>query len=83
MSKTVKKVGALNLKAMIEEDKLYFNDYEIISKISKKSKSYIQILIQYHFGILKMKLSFWKREVIQQEKCSQNCKDILPFLFFY
>ena len=34
MSKTVKKVGALNLKTMIEEDKLIFNDYEIISELT-------------------------------------------------
>ena len=43
MSKTVKKVGALNLKAMIEEDKLYFNDYEIISELTtfiSKSNSF-------------------------------------------
>jgi len=41
MSKTVKKVGALNLKTLIEEDKLIFCDYEIISElttfISKKN----------------------------------------------
>ena len=43
MSKTVKKIGALNLKAMIEEDKLYFNDYEIISELTtfiSKSNSF-------------------------------------------
>jgi hypothetical protein len=34
MSKTVKKVGCLNLKAMIESDKLIFNDYEIISELT-------------------------------------------------
>jgi len=34
MSKTVKKVGALNLKTMIEEDKLFINDYEIISELT-------------------------------------------------
>ena len=34
MSKTVKKVGSLNLKALIEEDKLYFNDYDIISELT-------------------------------------------------
>jgi hypothetical protein len=34
MSKTVKKVGCLNLKTMIEEDKLLFNDYEIISELT-------------------------------------------------
>jgi len=34
MSKTVKKVGALNLKTMIEEDKLLINDYEIISELT-------------------------------------------------
>jgi hypothetical protein len=34
MSKTVKKVGALNLKTIIEEDKLYFNDYDIISELT-------------------------------------------------
>jgi hypothetical protein len=34
MSKTVKKVGALNLKTMIEEDKLIFNDYEILSELT-------------------------------------------------
>ena len=32
MSKTVKKVGSLNLKTMIEEDKLLLNDYETISR---------------------------------------------------
>ena len=43
MSKTVKKVGALNLKAMIESDKLLFNDYEIISELTtfiSKSNSF-------------------------------------------
>ncbi len=34
MSKTVKKVGALNLKTLIEENKLIFNDYEIISELT-------------------------------------------------
>ena len=34
MSKTVKKVGSLNLKTMIEENKLIFNDYEIISELT-------------------------------------------------
>jgi hypothetical protein len=34
MSKTVKKVGSLNLKAMIEGDKLLFKDYEIISELT-------------------------------------------------
>jgi hypothetical protein len=34
MSKTVKKVGCLNLKTMIEEDKLHLNDYEIISELT-------------------------------------------------
>jgi hypothetical protein len=34
MSKTVKKVGCLNLKTMIEEDKLTFKDYEIMSELT-------------------------------------------------
>jgi len=34
MSKTVKKVGALNLKTLIEDDKLFINDYEIISELT-------------------------------------------------
>ena len=34
MSKTVKKVGSLNLKTMIEEDKLIFCDYDIISELT-------------------------------------------------
>ncbi len=34
MSKTVKKVGSLNLKTLIEEDKLIFQDYEIISELT-------------------------------------------------
>jgi len=34
MSKTVKKVGSLNLKTMIEEDKLFLKDYEIISELT-------------------------------------------------
>ena len=34
MSKTVKKVGSLNLKTMIEENKLMFCDYEIISELT-------------------------------------------------
>ena len=33
MSKTVKKVGSLNLKTLIEADKLIFSDYEIISEL--------------------------------------------------
>ncbi len=43
MSKTVKKVGSLNLKTMIEADKLIFNDYEIISELTtfiSKSNSF-------------------------------------------
>ncbi len=43
MSKTVKKVGSLNLKTMIEEDKLLFHDYEIISELTtfiSKSNSF-------------------------------------------
>ena len=34
MSKTVKKVGSLNLKTLIETDKLIFNDYEIMSELT-------------------------------------------------
>ena len=34
MSKTVKKVGSLNLKTLIEEDKLFINDYEVISELT-------------------------------------------------
>ena len=34
MSKTVKKVGSLNLKTMIEESKLIFCDYDIISELT-------------------------------------------------
>jgi hypothetical protein len=34
MSKTVKKVGSLNLKTMIEEDKFTFCDYEVISELT-------------------------------------------------
>ena len=34
MSKTVKKIGSLNLKTMIEEDKLLISDYEIISELT-------------------------------------------------
>jgi len=34
MSVTVKKIGCANLKAIIEEDKLIFNDYEILSELT-------------------------------------------------
>ena len=34
MSKTVKKVGCSNLKALIEEDKLLINDYETIAELT-------------------------------------------------
>jgi hypothetical protein len=34
MSKTVKKIGCLNLKTMIEENKLLFNDYDIMSELT-------------------------------------------------
>ena len=34
MSKNVKKVGSLNLKTMIEENKLLFNDLDIISELT-------------------------------------------------
>jgi len=34
MSKTVKKVGCLNLKTLIEEDKLIFKDYEVIAELT-------------------------------------------------
>ena len=43
MSKTVKKVGSLNLKTMIEADKVIFKDYEIISELTtfiSKSNSF-------------------------------------------
>ena len=43
MSKTVKKVGSLNLKTMIESDKLLFKDYELISELTtfiSKSNSF-------------------------------------------
>ena len=43
MSKTVKKVGSLNLKTLIEADKLIFKDYEIISELPtfiQKSNSF-------------------------------------------
>ena len=43
MSKTVKKVGALNLKTMIESDKLLFKDYDILSELTtfiSKSNSF-------------------------------------------
>ena len=33
-SKTVKKVGSLNLKTMIESDKLLFSDYDILSELT-------------------------------------------------
>jgi hypothetical protein len=34
MSVTVKKIGCSNLKAIIEEDKLIFNDYDILSELT-------------------------------------------------
>jgi hypothetical protein len=34
MSKAVKKVGCLNLKTMVEENKLVFCDYEIMSELT-------------------------------------------------
>ena len=34
MSITVKKIGCANLKAIIEDDKLLFRDYEIISELT-------------------------------------------------
>ena len=43
MSKTVKKVGSLNLKTIIESDKLLFKDYELISELTtfiSKSNSF-------------------------------------------
>jgi len=43
MSKTVKKVGSLNLKTLIEADKIIFKDYEIISELTtfiQKSNSF-------------------------------------------
>ena len=43
MSKTVKKVGSLNLKAIIEDDKMLFKDYECISELTtfiSKSNSF-------------------------------------------
>jgi len=44
MSKTVKKVGSLNLKTLIEEDKLLSCDYEIMSELTtfiSKSNSFM------------------------------------------
>jgi hypothetical protein len=34
MSKTVKKVGCLNLKTIVESDKLIFSDYDLISELT-------------------------------------------------
>jgi len=34
MSKTVKKVGCANLKTLIEDEKIIFNDYDIISELT-------------------------------------------------
>ena len=34
MSKSVKKIGCLNLKTLIEEDKLLINDYDIIAELT-------------------------------------------------
>ena len=34
MSKTVKKVGCSNLKTLIEDEKVIFNDYDIISELT-------------------------------------------------
>jgi hypothetical protein len=34
MSKTVKRIGCSNLKTIIEDDKLIFNDYDIISELT-------------------------------------------------
>jgi len=34
MSKTVKKTGCMNLKALIEDDKLVIKDYDIISELT-------------------------------------------------
>jgi hypothetical protein len=34
MSKTVKKVGSLNLKTLIEENKLLFTDYDILNELT-------------------------------------------------
>ena len=43
MSKTVKKVGCMNLKTLLEDDKLIIKDYEIISELTtfiQKSNSF-------------------------------------------
>lgn len=43
MSKTVKKIGCLNLKTLIEDDKLIVKDYEVISELTtfiQKSNSF-------------------------------------------
>ena len=43
MSKTVKKVGSLNLKTLVEENKIIFKDYDIISELTtfiSKSNSF-------------------------------------------
>ena len=45
MSKTVKKIGALNLKTMIESDKLLISDYHIIAELTtfiQKNNSFEQ-----------------------------------------
>ena len=40
MSKTVKKVGCLNLKAILEEEKLLVSDYDIISELTTFVQKY-------------------------------------------
>lgn len=44
MSKNVKKLGSINLKMLIEEDKLFINDYDTINELStfiQKSNSFM------------------------------------------
>jgi hypothetical protein len=40
MSKNVKKVGCINLKAIIEEEKLVFRDYDLISELTTFVQKY-------------------------------------------
>jgi len=40
MSKTVKKVGCSNLKTLIEDDKVIFNDYDIIAELTTFIQKY-------------------------------------------
>lgn len=76
MSKTVKKIGCSNLKALVEEDKLLINDYETIAELTtfvqkkdsfEADEGYNDDLVMCHVIFSWMVMQDYFREMTDQD----------------